>query len=53
MNLAAGTTGFTFNGADNASISHLVVEADRWVVRCYNDTSHLSPTFSTAPEPMT
>jgi probable phosphoglycerate mutase len=53
MNIAAGTTGFAFNGADNASISHLVVAADRWIVRCYNDTSHLSPTFSAAPDPMT
>jgi probable phosphoglycerate mutase len=53
MNIAAGTTGFGFNGADNASIHHIVVEADRWVIRCYNDTSHLSPTFSAAPEPMT
>jgi len=48
MNFAVGTTGFKFVGADNASISHLVVESDRWVVRCFNDTSHLSPTFSTA-----
>ena len=53
MNIAAGTTGFTFNGADNASISHLVVTADRWIVRCFNDTGHLSATFSSAPEPMT
>jgi probable phosphoglycerate mutase len=53
MNIAAGTTGFAFNGADNASISHLVVTADRWIIRCFNDTGHLSPTFSSAPEPMT
>lgn len=53
MNLAAGTTGFAFNGADNASISHMVVDGDRWVIRCFNDTSHLSPTFSSASEPLT
>lgn len=53
MNLAAGTTGFRFNGADNASIHHLVVDGDRWIIRCFNDTSHLSPRFSTAPEPPT
>jgi probable phosphoglycerate mutase len=52
MNVAVGTTGFEFVGADNASISHVVVEADRWIIRCYNDTSHLSPTFSTAAEPL-
>ena len=52
MNIATGATGFSFAGADNASISHIVVVGDRWVVRCYNDTSHLSPTFSTAAEPL-
>jgi probable phosphoglycerate mutase len=53
MNIAAGTTGFRFGGADNASIHHIVVDGDRWVIRCFNDTSHLSPRFSTAPEPLT
>lgn len=53
MNLAAGTTGFGFSGADNASIHHIVVDHERWIVRCFNDTSHLSPRFSSAPEPMT
>lgn len=52
MNIATGSSGFAFTGADNASISHLVVDGDRWVVRCWNDTSHLSPTFSTAAEPL-
>ena len=53
MNIAAGTTGFRFNGADNASIHHIVVDGDRWIIRCFNDTSHLSPRFSAAPEPLT
>lgn len=53
MNIIADTTGFRFGGADNASISHIVIEPDRWRLRCFNDTSHLSPRFSTAPEPMT
>ena len=45
---------FTFLGADNGSISHLVVdiEHDRWIVRRFNDTSHLRPNFSVAPEPL-
>jgi hypothetical protein len=30
-----------------------VVTPDRWIVRCYNDTSHLGLAFSTAPEPLT
>ena len=53
MNIAAGTRGFSFTGADNASISHLVVTSEGWRIRCYNDTSHLHATFSTAAEPLT
>jgi probable phosphoglycerate mutase len=52
MNIATGSTGFSFTGADNASITHVVVTADRWMVRCWNDTSHLSPRFSTAAQPL-
>jgi 2,3-bisphosphoglycerate-dependent phosphoglycerate mutase len=33
---------FAFVGADNASISRLVVATDRWVLRGYNDTAHLA-----------
>jgi 2,3-bisphosphoglycerate-dependent phosphoglycerate mutase len=32
---------FTFLNADNGSISHLVIEGDRWTVRRFNDTAHL------------
>lgn len=49
MNLASGATGFTFNGAANASVTHLVIEPTRWVIRCYNDTAHLWPTFGAQP----
>jgi probable phosphoglycerate mutase len=49
MNIASGATGFTFTGASNASITHLVIEQHRWVVRCFNDTGHLWPTFSSEP----
>ena len=52
MARATGSTAFALGGADNASISHVVVDDDRWNVRCFNDTSHLSPRFSTAPEPL-
>ncbi len=51
VNLATGSTGFSFTGADNGSISHLVVTPDRWIVRCYNDTTHLRARFSTIDEP--
>jgi probable phosphoglycerate mutase len=32
---------FAFSGADNASISEIVVTHERTVLRRYNDTSHL------------
>lgn len=44
---------FAFVGADNGSISHVVVTPDRWIIRCFNDTSHLGRAFSTVPEPLT
>jgi 2,3-bisphosphoglycerate-dependent phosphoglycerate mutase len=44
---------FAFTGADNGSISHLVVTDDRWVVRRFNDTSHLDGAFTTGPDPLT
>jgi probable phosphoglycerate mutase len=44
---------FAFIGADNGSISHIVVTDERWVLRRFNDTSHLQPTMTTAPEPLT
>jgi probable phosphoglycerate mutase len=39
---ATGSAPFAFLGVDNASISRLVVAADRWVLRGYNDTAHLT-----------
>ncbi|MEV7549989.1 histidine phosphatase family protein [Amycolatopsis sp. NPDC089917] len=41
---AAGNR-FAFLGADNGSISHLVVSGDDWMVRRFNDTSHLQSPF--------
>jgi 2,3-bisphosphoglycerate-dependent phosphoglycerate mutase len=48
---ATDSRGFAFIGADNASISHIVVEGDRIVVRRFNDTTHLEPHFSVAAPP--
>ncbi len=48
---ATGARGFAFIGADNASISHIVVDGDRIVVRRFNDTTHLEPHFSVASTP--
>jgi probable phosphoglycerate mutase len=39
--LATGSRPFAFVGADNASISRLVISSDRWIVRGFNDTTHL------------
>jgi probable phosphoglycerate mutase len=40
---ATGSRPWAFVGADNASISRLVVTPDRWVLRGFNDTVHLGP----------
>lgn len=50
---ATGARPFAFNGADNGSISHVVVHGDRWMVRRYNDTSHLEGGLTTRPEALT
>ena len=42
---ACGSRPFAFVGVDNGSISHLVVTADRWIVRRVNDTAHLPGGF--------
>jgi probable phosphoglycerate mutase len=44
--LASGSRVFAFIGADNGSISHLVVRGSQWVVRGFNDTAHLDAAFS-------
>jgi probable phosphoglycerate mutase len=50
---ASGSRAFAFGGADNASISHLVVADGRWIVRRFNDTSHLETELTQAAEPPT
>jgi len=40
---ASGSEPWAFVGADNASLSHLVVTESRWVIRRFNDTTHLDP----------
>lgn len=41
LHLAAGSRPFAFNGADNTSISELVIDGDTQVIRRFNDTTHL------------
>jgi 2,3-bisphosphoglycerate-dependent phosphoglycerate mutase len=43
--LACGCRPFTFVGADNGSLSHLVVHGDEWIIRGFNDTAHLGPSW--------
>lgn len=50
---AARSRPWAFSAADNASISHLVVTPQRWVVRRFNDTSHLESTLTAGAEPPT
>ncbi len=38
---ATGAAPFAFNGADNGSISHIVMHAGNIIVRGFNDSSHL------------
>jgi probable phosphoglycerate mutase len=50
---ASGARPFAFAGADNGSISHVVVAGDRWLVRRFNDTGHLAGELSAEAEPLT
>ena len=51
---ASGSRPFAFLGADNASISHLVIVTPQvLLIRRFNDTAHLGLHFSEAPEPLT
>jgi probable phosphoglycerate mutase len=51
--MATGARPFAFVGASNASITHLVVTGDRWIVRRFNDTGHLGTDLDRPPEPLT
>jgi 2,3-bisphosphoglycerate-dependent phosphoglycerate mutase len=52
MAIATGASNFAFVGADNASISQIVVAEDRWIVRRFNDTTHLDPALTVTPVPV-
>lgn len=53
VSAATGARPFAFNGADNGSISHVVVTGERWTVRRYNDTAHLDEGFTTRATALT
>ena len=50
---ATGAQPFAFNGADNGSISHIVMVEQRIFVRRFNDATHLSEDLSTTAGAMT
>jgi 2,3-bisphosphoglycerate-dependent phosphoglycerate mutase len=43
LSLASGSRPFAFIGADNGSVSQLVVTGGQWIVRGFNDVAHLEP----------
>jgi probable phosphoglycerate mutase len=53
--VAAATGGrpFAFVGADNASLTHLVVADGTWILRRFNDTGHLGTDLDRPPSPLT
>ncbi|MEU5882111.1 histidine phosphatase family protein [Spirillospora sp. NPDC047279] len=51
--LASGSRPFAFLGADNGSISQLVVVGGQWAVRRFNDTAHLETDLEAGFTPLT
>jgi 2,3-bisphosphoglycerate-dependent phosphoglycerate mutase len=51
--LATGGRPFAFVGADNASITHVVLTGGTWILRRFNDTGHLGTDLDRPPEPLT
>jgi probable phosphoglycerate mutase len=50
---ATGSKPLAFAATDNASIAHLIVLGDRWMLRRYNDTGHLGGELSAVAEGLT
>jgi probable phosphoglycerate mutase len=53
VSLATGSRPFAFLGADNGSLTHLVVTDNQWIVRRFNDTGHLGTDLDRPPQPLT
>ena len=53
LSFATGARPFAFNGANNGSISHIVMLGDQIVVRGFNDSAHLAPHYSASAPQMT
>lgn len=41
--VATGSPAFAFHGADNGSVSRLVIDGEQMILRGFNDVSHLAP----------
>jgi probable phosphoglycerate mutase len=50
---ATGARPFAFNGADNGSITHIVLLEGRILVRAFNDSAHLAQSFNATQSQMT
>jgi probable phosphoglycerate mutase len=50
---ATGSKPLAFAWTDNASIAHLILLDDRWMLRRYNDTGHLGGELSALSEGLT
>ena len=48
---ATSSRPFAFIGADNGSVSHLLVVDGAWLLRRFNDTAHLEPEFTVRSAP--
>lgn len=51
--MATGAGPWAFVGADNGSLSHLVVTDERWIIRRFNDTGHLGTDLDRPVQPLT
>jgi probable phosphoglycerate mutase len=52
LHLATDCAPFAFLGADNGSVTHLVVMPQRWLIRRFNDTGHLGTDLDRPPQPL-
>lgn len=52
LHLATDCAPFAFLGADNGSVTHLVVTPQRWLIRRFNDTGHLGTDLDRPPQPL-
>ena len=50
---ATGSHPMALSTADNASINHLILTDDRWILRRFNDTNHLGEGLTAAGEGLT